>query len=116
MKTINGRIKGKNINTWIGSRLATKRLTERLKYLYSSPVPPATSAKTPHSTSPHQVLFAADTSTRQATPQAITNSADVSDVAGEAFQLPVHIFVDLADVVVSFWDAMTVTGYRGVWF
>jgi hypothetical protein len=82
--------------------------------LYSSPVPPATSAKTPHSTSPHQVLFAADTSTRQATPQAITNSADVSDVAGEAFQLPVHILVDLDDVVVSFWDAMTVTGYRGV--
>jgi hypothetical protein len=38
MKTINGGIKGKNINTWIGSRLATKRLTARLKYLYSSPV------------------------------------------------------------------------------
>jgi hypothetical protein len=30
--------------------------------------------------------------------------------------LPVHILVDLDDVVVSFWDAMTVTGYRGVWF
>jgi uncharacterized Zn-binding protein involved in type VI secretion len=101
MKTINGGIKGKNINTWIGSRLATKRLTARLKYLYSSPVPPATSAKMPHSTSPHQVLVAAETSTKQATPQAITNFADVSDIVGEAFRSPVHILVDLAGVVVS---------------
>jgi hypothetical protein len=60
------------------------------------------SAKTPHSTLPHLVLVAADTSTRQATLQAITNSADVSDIAAEAFQSPVHILVDLADVVVSF--------------